>query len=220
MRVFSNLAVSLDGKIADRHAPRKSLGTPLDRRTMDVVRKQADVIVMGAGTVRAFPKVAFARSGTKKGYRKPANAIITASGDLDPAWPFWSDPEVVRFVFCSDEGYARALKSAGDRAFVVRASSADKTRVDLKLVLERLKASQLENVLVEGGGELVAEFLHAKLLQEMFITITPWILGGRENPTLAGGGGLAPWSGLKILKMKRVRDEVYLHARVKGARRV
>jgi 5-amino-6-(5-phosphoribosylamino)uracil reductase len=218
MRVFSNLAISLDGKIADARTPKKALGTPLDRKTMDVIRLGADVVVVGAGTLRAHPQVAFARTGTKTGYRKPANAVVTASGDLDPSWPFWDAPDVVRFVFTTEKGYARAVEAARDRAFVVKAGAAG--RVEPARILERLKASRLENVLVEGGGELMAEFCRDRLLQELYVTLTPWILGGRDNPTLVGGTGLESWLPLKLVKSKKVKEEIYLHYKVKGARRV
>jgi len=217
MRVFSNLAISLDGKIADARRPQGALGTPRDRRTMDVIRKQADVIVVGAHTVRAYPKVYFARTGVSKKYRKPANAVITASGDLDPSWPFWDASDVVRFVFTTEKGYAKALAATRDRAFVVKAGQ---DKVELRQVLTRLKASSLSNVLVEGGGELMAEFCRERLLQELFVTLTPWVLGGRQNPTLVGGEGLEKWMPLKLLASRKVKDEIYLHYRVKGAKRV
>ena len=217
MRVFSNLAVSIDGKIADRNRPTQPLGTPYDRRTMAVVRRDADVIVVGANTLRAHPKSFRVKGpGGKKSF-VPVNAVLTASGELDPKMPFWEESDVIRFVFTTKRGFERALENVRDRAFVVVAGE---DKLDPKAVLDRLKASDLHNVLIEGGGETVALFLEAKLLQEMYVTITPWILGGRENPSLTGGEGLVPWTKLKIHKMKRVKEEIYLHLKVKGARRV
>jgi riboflavin-specific deaminase-like protein len=213
MKVFSNLAISVDGKIADARTPHKALGTPLDRATMQVVRKKCDVIVCGASTLRAS-----GRAWTVKGAkRQPANAVITASGQLDPTLPFWNDPQVIRWIFTTRKGFDRALDSARDRAFVVVAGE---ERVEAGQVLRRLKQSDYENVLVEGGGEVMATFLSENYLQELYVTMTPWLLGGRANPSLVGGEGLPDWRALKILSSKKVKNEIYLRLQVKGAQHV
>jgi 5-amino-6-(5-phosphoribosylamino)uracil reductase len=213
MKVFSNLAISVDGKIADARVPHKMLGTPLDRKTMQTVRKKCDIIVCGAQTLRAS-----GRAWTVKGAkRQPANAVVTASGKLDPSLPFWDDPTVIRWIFTTRKGFDRALESAKDRAFVIMAGE---EQVEAGQILRRLKQSDYENVLVEGGGELMATFLAENLLQELHVTLTPWLLGGSGNPTLVGGAGLPEWRALKILSSKKLKNEVYLRFQVKGAKRV
>jgi riboflavin-specific deaminase-like protein len=224
VKIFSNLAISLDGKIIDRKTPSKMLGTIHDKRRMSELRMEADVIVCGASTLRDNPhsyKVPLKDipKTKRKNFRAAANAIVTASGKLDSNMPFWSDPSVVRFVFTTEEGFRPALDASLERAFVV--SCGKKGEVDLKEVLLRLKKSNLKNVLVEGGGELMASFLRENLLQEIFITVTPWILGGRENPTLVGGAeSLVPWRKLKLIKMHRVQSEIFAQYQVVGAKRV
>jgi 5-amino-6-(5-phosphoribosylamino)uracil reductase len=218
VRVFSNLAISLDGKISDLRAPSKLLGTPDDRVMMDILRAQADVVLTGSTTLKAHPHTYRLRGKKYAKKRQPANAILTASGDLDKNWKFWSDPEVVRFIFTTARGFKKASMAAQERAFVVVAGEVD---IDLSQVLSRLKASGLENVLVEGGGQTMASFLDANLLQELYVTLTPWILGGQSNPTLvAGENSLMPWKSLKLVKSKKLKDEIYLHYKVKGSRRV
>lgn len=211
VRVFSNLAVSIDGKIADTATPNKPLGTPLDRATMQVVRRQADVVVVGGETLRVHRKPLRVKG------RRLANAVVTASGRLDPEMPWWDASDVVRFVFTTQAGLETALLSARDRAIVVVAGE---TSVDPIKVVERLKASGLTQMLVEGGGGLMASFLAARCLHEMFVTVTPWALGGPGPTMVTGDAPLAPWASLEILSHKRVKNEIYLRYGVKGARRV
>lgn len=215
MKTFSNLAISLDGRIADARVPDKALGTPLDRRTMQVIRKKADVIVVGAGTLRAHPHCARVK-GAPKSYKQPVNAIVTASGKLDPTWPFWEDDSVIRIVFTTSKGVSAALKACRDRALVIECG---KSEVDVKAVFQKLKEMNFKNVLVEGGGVFVASVMKKKLLQEMYVTLTPWVLGGSGNPSIVEGDE-ALWSKLELVKQRRVANEIYLHYRVKGARRV
>lgn len=202
---FSNLAISLDGKIVDPNTPSKMLGTAYDRKTMQVLRAKADVVIVGATTLKVM----------RHPVKKMVNAVISASGVLPSDLPFWDDPKVIRFVFTTAAGYPKAVESSRGRAFVVLAGEAE---VDPVKVFERLLDSGLSQILIEGGGETMALFLKASLIQELFVTLTPRILGGRESPTLVGGDeALNPWKALSLIKSKRVKDELYLQYKVKGA---
>ncbi len=216
MNVFSNLAISLDGKIADQSQPSKPLGTIYDRQQMQVIRKKADVILVGAGTLRAHPMTMKLKQKLTKFQSQPANAVITASGKLDPKWSFWADPSVVRLIFTTRQGLPLALEACQDRALVF---DVGEERVDMSKVFAKLKELNFKNVLVEGGGETMAEVLKANLLKELYVTMTPRILGGRRNPSLVGGEDTL-WKNLELLKQRRVKNEIYLHYKVKGAKGV
>ncbi len=208
MKVFSNLAISLDGKIADLSEPKKYLGTPLDRKVMQQIRKKADAIIVGAQTLRVHPhcyKVKAAKC-------QPVNVILTQKGDLPSDIPFWQDDGVVRFVFTTQAGQQKAEKAAKERAFV---EVCGEDSIDPSLVLERLKKSGLKNILIEGGGEIMALFLKSQLIDELYVTLTPWILGGRQNPSLVGGEGLVPWTSLQIKSLARKKNEVYFRFAVR-----
>jgi 5-amino-6-(5-phosphoribosylamino)uracil reductase len=218
MRTFSNLAISLDGRIADHSQPAKALGTPLDRQTMQVIRKMADVILVGSNTLKAHPVTMKVRGKKLSASSKqPANAIVSARADFDPKWDFWKDPEVVRLVFTTQESLPKAVELCADRALVFAVGHSG--HIDVKKIFEKLKALHFKNVLVEGGGAFMASVMAEKLLQELYVTLTPWVLGGSPNPSLVMGEE-ALWQKLDLLKSKKIKNEVYLHYRVKGALRV
>ena len=52
LHVFTNLAISMDGKISTAQRELFALGTPHDRRMMDVHRRRAHVVLWGAATLR------------------------------------------------------------------------------------------------------------------------------------------------------------------------
>lgn len=208
-RVYSNLACSLDGRIAQKDDPTRPLGTPYDRKMMQKIRQSSDVVLMGASTLRAHPhpiKV--------KNYKKTniVNAVITRNGDLDPNWDFWDDPEVIRFVFTTRGGFRKAAEACQDRAFVVEVGESS---ADPKKIVEALARAGLKKVLVEGGGEVIRLFIENNCLDEMYLTLTPWLLGASENPSLvAGPNTLSPWRKTQILSAKKVKNEIYLHLKV------
>ena len=199
------MAISLDGRIADHRNPGKPLGTPWDRRMMNAIRQKADAVLMGAETLRIHrrPIKALNTSG-----RRLVNVILTRSGELDPNLPFWKDPEVLRFIFVCKPNYAKALRSSRDRAFVVPAG---KRQIDLKTVIQTLSRAGLTQILVEGGGETIRSFVAADLLDEFYLTLTPWLIGGAENPSLVGGDFLARWHHWNLQSAKKVKNEIYLH---------
>jgi len=208
MRVFANLAVSLDGRIADRNVPAKPLGTAYDRRIMKVIRSQADVVIMGAETLRVSKNPVKLRN---KKNRFLVNAVITRSGEIDPEIAFWKDPNIIRFVFTCKNSYSKALNSSRDRAFIVVAGE---TEIDPKIVLATFKKAGFREILVEGGGQVIRAFSNAKCLDELYLTLTPWLIGGADNPSLIGGKALDRWRGLTLKSVKKVKNELYLHYKI------
>ncbi len=207
--VFSNLATSLDGHIAERNNPSRLLGTPYDRQMMKKIRQSADVVIFGAATLRAHPFVIKVKNTHKKYI---INAVVSKSGDLDPSWDFWKDPEVIRFVFTTKEGFRKAAEACGDRAFVVETGSGSANPQKILEALERVGAKR---IWLEGGGEIMQLFLEASCLDEMYLTLTPWLIGGAANPSLVTGANtLSPWRSTQILSSKKVKNEIYLHLKV------
>jgi 5-amino-6-(5-phosphoribosylamino)uracil reductase len=215
VRVFANLAISLDGKIADLKKPHKTLGTSYDKKMMERIRHEAEVVVVGAQTLRVFKKPIKAKN---KNGRFLVNAVVSQSGEIDPELPFWKDPQVIRFIFTCEKSYSKALESSQDRAFVIIAG---KETVEPQKVLQAFVKAGFQNILIEGGGELMHSFIGARLLQELYVTLTPKILGGRSNPSLVSGDDtLSPWPEMKLLEQRKVKDELYLHYRFLNGRKL
>ena len=77
-------------------------------------------------------------------------------------------------------------------------------------------------MLCEGGGELNAALFHARLVDELHLTVCPKVFGGRAAPTIADGSGvlrLAEAAQFKLKSIRRVGDEVFM-VYVKASRRV
>jgi 5-amino-6-(5-phosphoribosylamino)uracil reductase len=209
MKVFSNLAVTLDGKIADARHPSQSLGTKADKALMKKIREMADVVVMGADTLRALGDAVVIKN---KKRRNLVNAVVTGTGVIDPKLKFWDRKDVLRFVFTSKANFHKAVESAQDRAFVVAIGD---EYLSAKELLKTLEKAGFQNILVEGGGKLMGLFLKEALLDEVFLTLTPHLMGGSANPSLVSTvDTLSPRPKLKLLKQKKVANEVFLHYRI------
>ena len=81
---------------------------------------------------------------------------------------------------------------------------------------QQLANFDIKRLAILGGGKLVASVLAAGLVDELWLTVCPLILGGADAPTAVEGEGfladLAP--KLELLAVKQVGQEVFLHYRV------
>ena len=217
--VYGNFVSSLDGIVAIPDVPRSSAlisgGEPADRFVMALLRAVADVVVIGAGTFRnhegpwtaenAYPEAAEAlvelrgKVGIEGG---PTLVVVTASGDLGKSGSKLEDVVVIT----TSEGAGRLGASAARAAEVVEVGAAGS--VDMRTVIAWLSERGYGRILTEGGPKLMGEALQARVVDELFLTVSPMIVGGGEEqprPTLATGVELpsdAPLSG-RLLSVRR-----------------
>lgn len=188
-----NFVMTLDGAVAvdGRSSP---LGGPGDKRVFDTLRDLADVVLVGAGTVRAEHYGGARVSAAQRARRiaggqtpAPSIAIVTESGRLDPASRVFAEAEATAppLVFTTADADVDALTAAGA---VVHRSGGD--RVDLAGVLAHLAAAGRGRVLCEGGPRLFGELLTADVVDELCLTISPLLTAGDAPRIAVSEGGV------------------------------
>ena len=214
--VYINMAATADGKItsAAREYPR--FATPADRARMDRLRAEADAIVVGAGTMRADNPKLHVRDEDARRYRESLGkdvgllrVLVTVSGRIDPGSRFFDEADGGdRIVATVEECPESVVAPLALRAEVWKLGRA---RVELSKLLQRLGERRVERVLVEGGGELNWGFVRAGLVDELYVTVAPALLGGREAPTLLGGDGFSmdEQVHLRLVEVDREGDELF-----------
>ncbi len=214
--VYANMAMTADGKITSAGRDHPRFTSERDKKTMDRLRAEADAILVGAGTIRADDPPLRVRDEDMRRYReslgKPPGLlqiVVSASLDLDPRARFLrEEPSAGRILATVEEApEARAARFAA----VAEVWRVGCGRVDLAALFRRLHERGVERLLVEGGGELNWAVLEADLLDELYVTIAPCLLGGREAPTLLEGAGFAmdQRRRLGLVSVERHGDELY-----------
>lgn len=173
-----NLISTVSGSAAGPDNTSESITTSADRRILGVIRQLADVVLVGAGTVRV------------EGYQLPkraALAIVTASGDLGGHHLPAGTRADQLFVVCPAGAVDRARRSLGaaDATFVELPSAED--GLDAREVLDALRDRGLRSIVSEGGPKLAAQLIAAGLLDEMCLSQAPY-LGGADIPAFEPGG--------------------------------
>ncbi len=207
MYIFSNLATSLDGKIATGGRAFFALGTKKDLARMDVLRRRCDAVIMGAETLRTFKKPL--RVQGRPGGKQPLNVILSSRLDgISPDWPFFKDPGVSRIVFVGEGVPGSRIRRFEKTCQVIVLKKAQR----VQQILRALKRAGVSRLLVEGGGGLMWEFASRNLIDEYNVTLTPRILGGTEAPTLVDGQGFEVDQvvNLRLVSARKVKDEIYL----------
>jgi 5-amino-6-(5-phosphoribosylamino)uracil reductase len=212
------LAMSADGKIADEHS-QATFGSQADYAHLERQVAAADAVLVGAATLRAggtamrvqSPELIQARLEQGKS-EQPPQIICTRSGQLDPELPFFRQP-IPRWLLTTPSG-ADAWQPSQFEQILVHETA--EQSVDWNAALAQLKVLGIENLAVLGGGEVVAALLAAGLIDELYLTVCPLLLGGVDRPTPVGGPGfaLADAPRLSLLDMQQMGQELLLHYKV------
>jgi riboflavin biosynthesis pyrimidine reductase len=222
--VYGNFVESIDGVAAIPGVQMSSAvisgGAPADRLVMALLRAAADAIVIGSGTFRehggpwtaekAYPPVADlileARQMISAIGTEPALVVVTASGSL-PA----DHPALASALVATTEAGARAIAEGGVAcAGVIDVGPSD--HVDPARMIERLRERGYRRILTEGGPSLMGSMLEASAVDELFVTISPKLLGGgTDGPPLTGEADLrkkAP--DARLVSVRRADDFLFL----------
>ena len=210
----ANMVASADGA-ATVQGRSGGLSSPADQRLLGVLRALADVVVVGAGTVRAEgyapvrarPSYAERRAAAGQA-PAAAMAVVSATLDLDPGGPLLSQrgtaPTLVLTCAAAPPERARRLR---ERAEVVVVGE---DRVDLPAALAALAGRGLDRMLCEGGPSLLAQLAAADLLDELCLTVSPLLLAG-DAPRVLTGPALASPRPLRLASL--LEEDGHLFAR-------
>jgi riboflavin-specific deaminase-like protein len=175
--VITNMVTSVDGRVTEA-GKASGLGSTLDRRTMRTLRSKADAVMIGAGTLRA-ERLSLALDDS--GLPQPLAVIVTETGEVPLESNLASYGQQTVLVI----GPNQAAEQLRGRASVLALQTSPSGAMDLREALRSLKATYgVNGLLVEGGPRLNHSLISQKLADELFLTISPKLLGGLPGEAL------------------------------------
>jgi riboflavin-specific deaminase-like protein len=176
--VLLSCATSADGYLDDASPRRLILSGPADLDRVDEVRAGCDAIMVGAQTVRKDNPRLLIRDPRRRARRAarglpehPARVTLTGTGDLDPRANFFA-PGAPGLVYCATPALSRAQATLGESAALIDAGDP----ASLNVILQDLSERSVARLLVEGGAQLLGEFLAQDLADEFHLAIAPFFL--------------------------------------------
>jgi riboflavin-specific deaminase-like protein len=217
--VFSNFAMTADGKIAFENHRFIPFAGRHDREHMMELRATADAVMSGARTVEP-PGVTLGPGGAK--YRRQRlqrglgechlRIIVSGSGSINPHADIFKhrfSPIIILTTARISKDKLRRLRAIADEVKIC-----GDREVDFHAAFRWLKRKwNVKRLLCEGGGELHGALVRDGLVDELHLTISPKIFGGRHAPTIADGAGILSLSGaarFKLQSARRIEDQLFL----------
>ncbi|MFM7365049.1 MAG: RibD family protein [Cuspidothrix sp.] len=213
------LAMSADGKIADFRRSPARFGSKQDLAHLEQQIAASDAVLFGATTLRAYgttitiaKTILLQQRINAKQHPQPVHIVISPSGNLNPDIKFFQQP-VRRWLLTTSLGANFWQENPGFEQVLVFETPTGE--IDIVAALKYLTELKINRLAILGGGQLVASFFLFNLIDEIWLTICPLILGGSIAPSPVGGTGfladIAP--KLELLEVYRVEQEVFLHYR-------
>lgn len=217
------LAMTADGKITDFKHSAARFGSTNDKTHLEQQVSLVDGVLFGAATLRSYGTTLsvsnpiLLKERIKRSQQpQPVQIVVSASGDLDPQWRFFQQP-VPRWLLTVPTGADKWRSQSGfERILIVHDTKENNLAINWAATFKQLQELNLNKLAILGGGELVASLLAADLIDELWLTICPFIFGGNA-PTPVGGNGWIQSQAkkLKLVETKQVEQEVFLRYLVK-----
>ncbi|MET9730680.1 pyrimidine reductase family protein [Streptomyces sp. NPDC006458] len=213
--VRGNMVSTLDG--AAQHGGRsQSISCAADMRIFGTLRALADVVLVGAETVRqegyrpARARAEFAARREAAGQGPaPAVAVVSASLGLDFSLPLFTSPLVPTVVLTGAAAPAdrvAAAERAGARVLI----AGDGPGVEPARAVEALAGLGYTRILTEGGPRLLGQLIAAGVLDELCLTISPMLTAG-DAQRIAGGPSVGVPSRFELVSL--LEEAGFLFAR-------
>ncbi len=207
--VILSAAVSIDGKIATRTGDSR-LSSKRDKIRVHKLRSKVDAILVGINTVLLDDPILTVRYAKGK---NPIRVVLDSKGTIS------SKSRILKT--CSKIPTIIAVSKTATRKNIKRLNkhpieiliTGDK-KINVKKLLKFLLRKKIKRILLEGGGTVNWEFINQGLIDEMIITITPFLIGGKDATSLVEGKGFPKISKSKKFKLRktiRMGNELVLY---------
>jgi 2,5-diamino-6-(ribosylamino)-4(3H)-pyrimidinone 5'-phosphate reductase len=206
--------MTLDGKIATIGGDSK-ISCEADLLRLHRLRSNVDAVMVGVGTVLADdPSLTVRRVRGKN----PIRVIVDGKAKTPPtARVLKRGAKTILAVSNS----AKPEKVEGLRLAGAEIILAGQKQVNLKKLLARLWSMGIRRLLLEGGSTLNWNMLEERLVDEIRVSVAPYIVGGQKAKTLVGGKGFSRVKRgmrLRLKETKRVGTDLLLVYKVEAPR--
>ena len=213
--VVANFISSADGRATFQNRSGR-LGDPADRFLFHGLREQVDAVFAGTRTlaVERYGRVIRDPEGRRRRERsgrspEPLAVVITRSGDVPTDIPLFAEPEARIVVFCATPV---DLSGCAAQVELVRVDPGELT---LTTALRRLRSDfGVQSLLCEGGPTLFGSLLDEHLVDELFLTLAPKLVGGGAAPTISSGTELKELQAMDVVWELEHDGALYLRYRL------
>lgn len=209
VHIILSAAISLDGKIATYTGDSK-LSSKKDSIRLHKLRSKVDAILIGKNTVVKDNPLLTVRFSKGK---NPIRVILDSEGKISRNSKILQTSKKIRTIIAVSKKISQQNLN-NLKKFPVEIIISGKTLVNIKSLIRELKKREIKTILVEGGGTINWHFIKENLFNEIFLTISPFIIGGIDAISFVQGKGFEKITNspkLKLNSVKRLENHLVLH---------
>jgi len=209
--VIVNCAMSADGKIALPARKQLKLSSEEDMERMHKLRNECDAVLVGIGTILSDDPKLTVKESYVRNPKQPIRIILDAHCKTPENALAVND--VTKTLIITAE---KCNKNYGKNVEVVQCKTDKKGLIDLNNLLGILYKRGIKKLMVEGGGTVIWSFLNQRLVDDLYVYVSPVIVGGSGTPTMADGEGIKSDAiQLEIVELKRLGPGVLFHYKIR-----
>ena len=201
--VILSAAITLDGKLGVKNK-RTKLSSKNDKIRVHKLRSIVDAIIIGKNTVNLDNPLLTVRHTKGK---NPVRIILDSSGTIKSNSKIIQTcnkiPTIIAVSELISEKNLQRL-----RKFSLEIIVCGKNSVDIPKLLGMLLKKGIKKILLEGGGAVNWSFIKRNLIDEAIITLTPYILGGKDSVSLVEGIGFKNLHVSTKLRLKKIQKNI------------
>ncbi|MFX0017855.1 MAG: 2,5-diamino-6-(ribosylamino)-4(3H)-pyrimidinone 5'-phosphate reductase [Promethearchaeota archaeon] len=184
--IILNAAMTIDGKISSKEGD-SEISDEKDWKDVHKLRTQVDAIMVGKNTIlKDNPKLHIKFYEHNGYYRIVVDSNLSIPIDSQV---ITYKPETYPTVICATENVPQEKVKQFEARNIKIMRNGKGLHVDLKKSMSNLYNLGIKSILLEGGGNLNWSFIKEDLVDEIRLTIAPWVIGGKDSITLAEGVG-------------------------------
>ena len=204
--VILSAAMTLDGKIETKMSKLK-LSSKKDTVRVHKLRAKVDAILIGKNTLEIDNPTLSVRHTVGK---NPTRIILDSHGTIKSSSKILQTCDKIQTIIVTTNLISAANLSRL-RKFPIQIITCGSSSVSISKLLKILHNKGIKKIIVEGGGTINWSFLKHGFVDELIITIAPYILGGSNSKTLVQGDGfknLLSATKLKLKKIQKINNEL------------
>jgi len=188
--VLIKAAISLDGKIATKTGESQWISNAKSRAYVHVLRSQYDAILVGAETViKDNPRLTIRIEGKEETCH--TRIVLDSKGRIPLTSTLLNDTYKYKTLLVVTDAIKDERESQFKQLGIqILKVSAIEGRVDFKELMDQLGDMGIKSVFIEGGGEIIASALKAKVVDKVAVAIAPLLIGGQEAKGFMAGPGI------------------------------
>lgn len=213
--LIAKWAMSLDGKIATRTGDSQWISAEESRRIVHQWRSEVDAVMVGLGTLLHDDPELTCRID---GGRSPRRIVV----DTHAATPLASRivataRQVETIIAAADDAPPERVGALQDAGCTVIPLPSSSGRIAMADLLTAAAERRITNIMVEGGGGLLASIFEQRAADEVRVFVAPVFIGGESAPTPLEGCGadcIAQCLRLRTMHSRRIGTDVLIEGRL------